>query len=33
MAGKLAAMGGMPETHQVSAEAVHQATKGAAEAA
>jgi hypothetical protein len=33
MAGKLAAMGGMPETHQVSAAAVDEATKGAAEPA
>jgi hypothetical protein len=33
MADKLAAMGGMPETHQVSAAAVDEATKGAAEPA
>jgi hypothetical protein len=30
MADKLASMGGRPETHQVSAEAVEEATKGAA---
>jgi hypothetical protein len=30
MADKLAAMGGTPETHQVSAEAVNEATKAAA---